>query len=202
MVSTTFMFMSIVLSIVFIFLSYFGIVRYITIYCKSFDSYIENYRKIKAPEEKVIVIIFNSKKNSNIKNVIKSILDQTVKVNSICVYTPNEKNIPENIKKIAQVNVIDAKYNNLGGVISVLSTEGNADTNIISLQDDSIYGIDTLELLLEQSKKDPYKLVHFKQKDFTKGILFKPKFFDSKILEYDGKSSLQYPNKSHNFKLL
>lgn len=190
MVSKTVIFISIFVSIIFIFLSYFGIVRYITIYCKSVDSYVETYQKLKPNDTKVIVSIY-SDDISNIKNVIKSVLDQTVKIHSIHVYTSKEDigDIPEYLQKIAQVNTVNKNYKKLGNIIPILSSEGDGEVTIISIQDDHIYGIDTFELLLEQSKKDPYKLIYFKNKDYTNGILFKPKFFDIGILDYDGKTS-------------
>jgi choline kinase len=149
---------------------------------------VETYQKLKPNDTKVIVSIYTDNINK-IKNVIKAVLDQTVKIHSIHVYTSKEEHIPEYLQKIAQVNIVNKKYKKLGNVIPILSSEGDGEVTIISIQDDHIYGIDTFELLLEQSKKDPYKLIYFKNKDYTNGILFKPKFFDIDILDYDGKTS-------------
>ena len=104
-------------------LSYYGITRYIEIYCKSIESYVKNFKKMKSNDlnSKIIISIYTDN-FSKIKYVLKSLLDQTIKVDSIIINTNiEEDNIPSYIKNIVDINVVGKHYNNnVGNIIPTL----------------------------------------------------------------------------------
>ena len=181
---------SMFLSFLYIYLVYSGIYRYITIYCISIERYITNYKQVKYENygEKIIISLYTEDFNK-LKPVIKSLLDQTVKVDYLYISCNDTCKIPDYIKNFCDINVLGKNYNGFGNIIPVLLNENNSDTIIICLPSTKIFGEDTIELLLEESKKHPYKLIYY-EKDYTNGILIKPKFFDSDILK---------PTKTYNY---
>src|SRR3989344_4209045 len=87
---------STILSLVYIFLVYFGIIRYFSIQIYPLESYSKNYKNLdkasKDEKNRVIVSLSTSpNKIKKLKPVINSILDQTVRVDEIAISIPYDK---------------------------------------------------------------------------------------------------------------
>jgi len=166
-----------------IFLSYWGITRYITLYFQSTESFINNYRKLSPYNNKNISIIMSTEpeKISKLKPVINSILDQTVKVTKITLTLPqrnlDQTNlIPEYMKKV--ISIYDIGKNNknwCSDVLPILLCEKEVDTTIIILKDNIIYGKDFIEKLLTASDANPTTVISTDKND---AILLKPEHYN------------------------
>ena len=187
--------LSAVFSIIYIVLNYYGLIRYTNIYLYSIEHYINNYSKLDEVNKKnkvIITLIVNENQFKNIKYVIKSLLDQTVKVNLISIVLPNNHEfiLPDELSK----SVAIYKYNDdkipLGNLNSILSTvirEGEATTKIITLQAGVIYGKDFIEIILEESEKHPNHVIYVNSEEnndieLEKGTLFNTGLFDTHFL--------------------
>ena len=166
-------------------LLYYDIIREICIYIFSLDYYIKKYSLV--PQNsyygKTIISINYNKENINtIELVLKSLLDQSVRVDAIYINIQSNIVIPEFVKKIAIINIIQKDYGNMENIIPILLIEEDSNTNIICLRDNIIYQYTLIEELIQASKLYPYKLICVDKKNYNKGILIKPKFFDIDLL--------------------
>ena len=167
-------------------LYYYGITRYLKLHCENPDKYIKNYKNISPmPDIKnkiVISLTTTPRRIKYISPMINSILDQTVKVTQIVLNIPeickNEKYIvPEKYKSIMNIITSGKDYGPATKFIPTILREDDADTIIILLDDDTIYGKDFIENLLEESKKNINKAIISK-----KAILFRPLNINSDII--------------------
>lgn len=200
-----------VLSIVWIVLSYFGIVRYYCIKYKSFESYVRAYEKLpRANYEGKIIVSLGGDENTDlekIKPTLKSVLDQTVHVDQIALNLPDSKNwdIPDYIKNTDVISVykVPIKCGKASAILGPLLREKNGSTVIICLDTNVIYGPDLIELFLEKSKEHPKSAIfttgyNAKNKINNKqtissntidvlqcegGVLIKPSFLPVDIIE-------------------
>lgn len=176
---------STVLSLIWILLTYFGIIRYISIHVRDNETFINNYHKLEKGDDKhriVISITTNSKNIKKIGPVITSLLDQTVKVDEIALTIPygKEYEIPDNIKNVVKVYRVYKKYENASNIIPLILREGESDTKIILVSDNIIYGRDFIEDILIYNKKHPeHILIHD-----NKIVLIEPNFYNSDVCEY------------------
>lgn len=170
-----------IISLVYMLLSYFGLVRYAGMYLFSTESYTKNYSNLdQVDKDKRVIISLTAteKEMKKLTPVIKSLLDQTVKVNLISVVVPYGKKykLPKNLKDSVSVYKTGINYKDLNAVIPAALREGEATTQIIALGADKIYGKDFIEELLETAKKNPEHIVYCNNKDeemcIRKGILF------------------------------
>jgi hypothetical protein len=182
-------FVSILISLIYILLNYFGILRYINIYMLSTERYLNTYTKLDLADtkNKVVISIVTTPNNlTNLKPVISSLLDQTVKVNLISVTIPYGKNnLPDNIKNYVSLHRTGRDFKDGNSIIPVISREKNSNTIIIVLGDNFIYGKDFIESLLEESSKNPNNIINVNSSDinFRKGVLFKINFFDESFID-------------------
>lgn len=188
-----------IVSLLLIYMSYYGITRYIYMHMHTNISYIENispvsYKKYvneyknlpKKCDTKVIISISSSNKSIyNIKPCLKSLLDQTVKVDSIILNLPPsnvEYDIPKEYKDVCKIYKSGINYGKFMNCIPTLLRELEYDTIIILLKDNVVYGKEYIETILEKSINYPDK--HIIQDDDV--ILLKPKFIDHKnIINYE-----------------
>ena len=180
-----FIFMTL-LSLIISLLYYFGLTRYFTLYFKSTNTYLENYKNLdKADNKKKVIISLSVKpeKIHKIKPMINSILDQTVKVNQIVLNLPNNKeyNIPKEYENIFSIFRCGKDYGECNKFIPTLLREENSDTVIILLDEDYVFGQDYIETMVEEYKKDNCCVVS------KGGILIIPEFFDMDIYNRDNK---------------
>ena len=84
--SSNILLISIIFTALFLILYQFEIMRYFAIHCKDYNSYLENYKSLDPADDKHKVIISFSVDPPHIQKIkpfLKSILDQTVRVNQI-----------------------------------------------------------------------------------------------------------------------
>jgi hypothetical protein len=160
---------------------------------------------------KVIVSIGTEKSDfSEIRPMINSILDQTVHVDQITLSVKKGSvlAIPEYLERerIIISHKVCEDYKGLLCILSPLLREKDADTKIILVTDNQIYGEDFIETLVDASEKSPNaviftrgynakKSITMNEKvdvphdndviDITGGVLVKPKFFDEDILNLE-----------------
>ena len=174
-------------SLIFTILFYFGITRYIQLHYETPDKYIKDYKNkytVKDIKDKIIISFTTTP--SRIKKItpmLNSILDQTVKVTHIMLNIPESCNgkqyiIPENYKNIINIITCGKNYGPATKFIPTILREDNADTIIILLDDDTIYGKDFIENIIEESKKNMNKPVISK-----KAILVHPKDINPDIID-------------------
>lgn len=168
-----------ILSLIITLLYYFGIIRYFQLHFYNTEKYLENYKKLdKASNNKVIISFSTSPENiKNIKPMLNSILDQTVKVDNIFLNLPKDKKyeIPEDYKKILNIFNCGQDYGCANKFIPTILREENNNTIIILLEDDYVYGKDFIESLIESYETNKNAIIS------KKGILVIPEFFDMNI---------------------
>jgi hypothetical protein len=172
------------LNIILMLFLYLGFFRYICLYFIPLDYYINNYTKKKNKNiGKTIISIESNKENiKKLEPVLKSLLDQSVRIDGIYINVHDKFEIPDFIKKIAIVNVTGKDYGDRQNFLPMLLREESSDTNIICLSNTMIYDYNLIEDLTSEVDKDQYKIICIDDKDFKKGMLIKPKFFDSDIM--------------------
>jgi hypothetical protein len=169
------------ISLLYLCLSYKGIIRYSELYVKSPKKYENDYKKLKYfdKNKRVVVSLAPSLKDlKNIESVIKSLLNQTVKVNLISITLPygDKYKIPLNIKDSVAVYRTNTDYGDLNAIIPTAIREGEANTQLIVLGADKIYGENFIEEILEKSKENPDNIIYCNNKEnkccIKQGILF------------------------------
>lgn len=195
---------SVIVSIIQILLSYFGIFRYISLHMYKCSSYVNNYKNIKKHQHhnshKVIVVMTATEDNiNNIEPTINSIFDQTVRVDEITLAVPyklNEK-IPEHIKNTIWVHNFIKDYGDLNAFIEPLLKSENRDDIIIVVQNNMIYGRDFIEEIIDENKRTN-KIVYGKNKDIYSGILLKQDYLKTGFEEYEEKDIQKWLNTFQN----
>lgn len=183
--------LSSIFSLIFILLTYYGLTRYINLCIfKDSKTYINNYKlKNKKNTCKVVISltftdIYNHQ-HDNLRPMINSLLDQTAKVDqiSINIYPNKNTHFINQYKDIVNVYKIGKDFGNCINFIPTLLREGETNTIIIVLPDKTyIFGKDYIETLIETSEEFPDNAILDTKNNV---ILIKPKFFDSKVVDYD-----------------
>lgn len=168
-----------ILSLIFILLSYFGILRYFKLHCDSCQKHTENYKNLdKANDNRVVLSLSTTPDRiKKMKPTINSLLDQTVRVDQIALNIPKtfkgqEYNVPEEYKDIMNIFICN-EYENCTNYIPTVLREDDNNTIILILDDNIIYGKDFIEKMIEEHKKDTKSaIVH------NNSILIIPEFLD------------------------
>ena len=165
------------LSLIFSILTYFGIIRYINMYLFSTSNYANSYKTLERAKNDKVVINININPNKNYISyaVINSLLDQTVKVDEINIFSDNPIILPDT-KGIVKRH---KTYKNYCAALPCIMKETNKNTIIIFLNDNKIYGKDFIQDLIETADKDSSKNCAIScglSKDKT--ILTRTGFFD------------------------
>lgn len=180
------------ISLAYLILAYTGVIRRIQIRNGSLESYLKSFPDIPKAKDRVIVVFSPSEKElENLTPFLNSILDQTVRVHDIVLITPykNMGKVPEQVKKNFSVRGHSKDYKDANKLVCSVLTEPDAETKVILVEPNVIYDQDFVEKMISSSEKNPDKVVYGSaEKNVKSGILFKPKFFDNKITEYDDKS--------------
>lgn len=181
---------SAIFSLIYILLNYFGVIRYFALYFSPVEKYIKKYKNLdKIGEHKIIInLTVTPEQIKKITPTIKSLLDQTVKVDLISIVIPygNKYKLPSKLKDSVSVFRCEDDKKELNFLIPTILREGESTTRIITLGSDKVYGKDFIETLLEQSNKNPNKIIYKNNKDYidlTKGVVFSTNFFDEKALD-------------------
>ena len=170
---------------------YLGFVRYLSLYINPLEKYIDNYKNLDKTKSDKKVIISLSTTPSNINKpfeiMLKSILEQTVRVDQIVLNIPElykgEKYIiHDNYKNILNIFTSGRDYGISGTkLIPTLLRENDSDTIILLLNDNIVYGEDFIETIINDSLSNKNKCIYT-----NNSILVKPEFFDTTILNRDG----------------
>jgi hypothetical protein len=183
---------SVIISTIIILISYFGIQRYVSLHFQSNEQFILNYSNLeKADTKQRVVISFTTTpdKINKIEPMIRSLLDQTVKVDQISLNIPykfNGKsyNIPKEYNDILNIFRTEKDYNSGSKIIPTLLRECECGTKIIYLDDNQIYGKDLIETLVKESNENPDKAIYTKgDMDASGAVLIKPEFFEYSLIK-------------------
>jgi len=171
-------------SIIIFLILYYDIYRYIKIHFDDESEYINKYRKLKKCQDCRIVISLTTVPDrvKLLKPVIKSLLDQSVKVDQIVLNLPKlckEKpyDVPDDLKKMCNIFTCGRDYGPGTKFIPTILREQEADTIIIMLDDDYIYGFNFIETILNEYNKNPDCSIVLKE-----AILLKPEFLDTSVI--------------------
>ena len=171
-----------VLGLIYMFLSYYGIIRFIKLHMTDSIFYTEKFTKKEKGDKYTKISIFSPVKKEEayrLKPFINSLLDQSVKINDITLICENKediwKDIDPEIKKILSINTHSEKNNDIGTFVFSLLKENKEDTNILVLNPGKVYGEDYIETLLEKGEKED---IVYEDENY----LMKPKCFKLKDL--------------------
>lgn len=179
-----------VIYIIYLVLSYNGVFRKNILSMVSINSLIHNYSKLPVySDTQRIVLCFSTTPDriSDIQPMIKSILDQTVKVNMIALVIPykyqnKEYNIPPYLSNIVNVIRAGKDYGQGTKLIPMLLREKDCNTIIIALNDNVIYGKEFVETMLEECDKNPDTVLTDNSRS---SILLKPGYFGCDVIDRD-----------------
>lgn len=201
-------FVSNFLMLIFLILQYFGITRYLSLHYSKCEPYIKTYGSLpvnKVDNQRVVISFSVSPENiTKINPMILSILDQTIKVDEISlnVYSGLKYDIPEKFKDMMNIYKCGKDYKELTKLVPTLLREHEKNTIIICLDEMIVYGKDFIEKLIDESVKNPDKVILTKH-----AILIKPDYVDKNIVsEISGTFSYIKPTHTvsyvENYKLL
>lgn len=180
---------SAVLSLIYVLLNYFGLTRYAGLYMFSIEGYVNNYKNLdKIGENRTIISLTTTPEQmKQLTPTIKSLLDQTVRVDLISVIVPygNQYKLPSKLEKSVSIFRCGEDKGELNCILPAILREGESTTKIITLGAGKVYGKDFIETLLEESEKNPTKIIYNNNKDYiniTKGVVFSTSFFDENFL--------------------
>ena len=176
----TLLFITSILSVLSLFLSYYEIYRYFSIYIFNLDRYKLKYEKLEKVKKTVIIMYKNDDKSDE---TLKSILDQTIGVEEIIVYGTKDT---EKYKKLGIKTSQKQSENGDCMIIYDSVKKYDNDTIIISIIDGVIYGKDFIRVLLDSINENPNTLIKTPH-----AMAFKPDYFGTDI---DVKEPLKYVN--------
>ena len=184
---------SAILSLVYVLLNYFGFIRYSSIYFSSTEKYEKNYKNLDkiGNYKTVISLTVTPNQMSKLSNVIKSLLDQTIRVDLISIILPDENKyqIPKDLVNSISLFTCEQDQGILNCLIPAILKENESTTRIITLGGGTIYGKDFIETLMEESEKHPDKIIYVNNNnntiDLTKGVVFSTNFFNVDFLDLD-----------------
>jgi hypothetical protein len=188
-----------IISMIYVILDYFGIIRYIKVFLYSPEQYIKDYKKLdKIYKDKVVISLTTTPNNmKKLKPVINSLLDQTVQVDLISLCIPegnNEYKLPSELKDAVAIFRC-GNDEELNPLISTIMREGESTTSIIVLGDDYVYGKDFIETLIEKSNKNPNDIICVGNSiNLKKGALFKTDFFKQDFLDKNNQTPDEFVN--------
>lgn len=177
-----------ILSLVIIIGMYYGIDRYLLLRMSSNNkaqNLINNYSKLTPSSDDRTVVTFASTDDHNILPTVMSLLDQTVRVNQIALNSCLKKQPSDTCLQAINVFRVSPKLEQFRGIVPTLEREKSAQTNIIWLRDDYIYGKDFIETLIDTLKKPTQAVIAKDSKGNIIGILLKPDALDTSILNYE-----------------
>ena len=163
---------------------HFDVPRYLLLHRSStMDNLIKNYMKIphhKLTNKVIISLTTTSTRINNIKPMIASLLDQTVRVDKIVLNLVEgvDYTIDETLKNMVEIIYSGKDYGKGTKCIPILLREGDKNTILIMLDDDYIYGEDFIETLLKLSLDNPDTVF------YKKGVMIlKPEYLDYDIVD-------------------
>jgi hypothetical protein len=200
----TFLVTSFILTLIstgYIFLSYFGIVRYFTLQIQPIETYSKEYQNLeKASKKDKIVISLGSNRSQidNMKSMLSSLFDQTVKVDEIAVNVPPDcvDLIPRYMNKYTSVYKLGADYGQNNNIIPTLKREKDKNTIVIILENNIIYGKDFISELvdkfleIEKKEKNLIMFVNDQNGLVVNPMISRTSNFNSEIVNLDKNSRI------------
>lgn len=202
-----------IISIIYIFLSYFGYVRFYKLHNRSCEAYARDYLNLPRVDVKNKVIVSIATKAKDMKEIqptINSILDQTVHPDQIIISIPESQDftMPSFLKdnRIIFIHKVANNFDKSSSFLSPLLREKDGDAIIVVVDDKGVYGPDFLETLIAASNSNPDNVIFIKGYKASAlisesekvdapyindiisvldGVLIKPKFFDIDILSFE-----------------
>lgn len=169
-------------SLIYICLEYYGIIRLITLKYKPIRKIGEEYLTLDrvSSDSKVVVAIYTENNDMTDNLTLKSILAQTVHPDQIIIISNNTVTIDDFIKSNNIAVVQSTSYFGKVSLFMVpLSSQKDANTKIILVSDNVVYGKDFIETITSESEKYPDKVICVSNKiSIASGILVKPIFFN------------------------
>ena len=195
------------LSVVFMFLSYYGLTRLYKIKTGNCEAFAKGYIKLsKAPTPRKIVVSMSGDNFEKLKPTVLSLFDQTFRPDQIIISVP-----PNSVMdldpfvlstNLITVHKLSKDYGKCCNIMSPLLREKDGDSILIIATQNTIYGTDFIENMVEASEKNPNCVIYttgYNAKIFLdtgkkvdensdiievdRGVLIKPKFIDANILE-------------------
>lgn len=171
-------------------LSYYGLIRYGLMYWRSPEYYINRYTALPKADKDRVVVAFTASPDEMAKMgpFVKSILDQTVRVDDIALTIPykNTGKVPAELKKVLSVYGYSKDYDDASNLICSILREPEANTKVILVEPNVIYGPDFVQTMVKKSNENKDKIVYGgKDRQRKYGLLIKPEFFDDKISQYE-----------------
>jgi hypothetical protein len=159
---------SIIVSVIMIFISYFDLYRYFIMHYKDPITYLKNYNGLETADSDCKVVIFINRKNNKLLNsaTINSLLDQTVKVDEMCIVVPLDED-KTSYPKYLNVYSSDNEFK------CTMKRERNSTTKIIVVENGIVYKPDFVEELVEYSKENPNTIVDWNHSKPI-GLLYTP----------------------------
>ena len=188
------------LAIIVIVSLYYNLHRYALLHLDYSDTdCIQNYMSLKRVnyDHKVIVSLTTTPQRIHkLKPMIKSILNQTVRIDQIVLNIPNSKNfkVPKELESMIHVYSCGRDYGSGTKCIPTILRENDSDTLIIMLDDRFIYGETFIEDLVEKVKKDSDACLYCKGTIVAKSGFFKEDIVDVTREAVDDKLLMRYIN--------
>ena len=184
---------SAVISLIHLLAVYYGWDRWFWLNRGGTESYVAAYPQLDpATDGRRVVISLTADKESlaNLKPVLLSLLDQTVRVDEIAVRLRYGLRVPAYMQDIAQIYRYAIPYGEVGCFVPAVLRERDAKTVIIMVRGNKLYGKDFVERILAASDERPGKAIKMGgTEEEPDAILVTPAMFDERVSKYDGKSS-------------
>jgi len=154
--------------------------------------YATNYSSIpsfKDAKRVVVTLTSTPETSSNLKAVLNSLLDQTIRVNEIALNVPYKFKVPDGIELGAVVFRTGKEAKPLDGTLPTIKREGETGTIIIAIDDNHIYGKDFIKTIIQEIMKTPSMAVYVNGD--TSLLALKPEMINTEVLYDDNASNLK-----------
>ena len=184
--------------IIMIAMIHYKLYRYALLHLDLSDDYcISNYMSLKRVnfDHKVIVSLTTTPNRiQKIKPMIKSILNQTVRIDQIVLNIPHGQNfkVPKELENMINVYNCGRDYGSGTKCIPTILRENDSDTLIIMLDDKFIYGENFIKNVIEEFKRNSDSCLYCKGTIVAKSGFFKEDIVDITRQEVSDKVLMRY----------
>ena len=158
------------LTIIYMICDKYELIRYLFLKIFSPNGYIKKYKNLPKKSDKIIISfqLDNYENIDNLKPMISSLLDQTIKVDEIILNIPNtfdKTKLPDFIHKVAIILTYERNYGQGAKLLPILLREKEDNTIICALDTNKIYGNDFIETMIHELKKEKDTVLTNKNKE-------------------------------------
>lgn len=170
-----------VISVLYILSVYFDVIRYIRVHSKNRLKNSKKYASLpKASDSRVVLSLGpNEERVGKLYTTLNSLIDQTVKVDQICINVPYSFKVPEEYNEVANIYRTGVDYKEAAKYKPTLYRETDKNSTLIYLRDDVVYGKDFIENILRVANENPGKAIIIE----PYAVLVKPDYVDTEKLE-------------------